>query len=805
MVKRVKTVQESDLRMLGSLARNIQRVLPVTQADIDAAAALGKGWVVWKVFEVSDPLDNMRGGTQLIIRQNSIQPGQNVRRVIFVAGPGGQTVVIRGTDYIVLPDAIANSLSYVKAFGGTEQRNLPDGYIERQFIYMMDGSYLLTDIVPTYDCKVEMDFQTTSTVSQTATYLGVRTGDSVSQGLRFAHITSKVFRVYGFGSAADSADVVADNTRYKFVWNNQRATLTSGNTTVLDETFTDTGTTTDYLAINGWNISGTVSGNIEGIYLYSFKVWNAQGELVADYVPAVQKGTVPVVGFYDTVSETFKTATAGTFAAGGEAVPTPDTPMNIVCNNGVLKSSPNLLNPADSNFVVGATISSAGSTVSSVNNFYTDYYIPVKPNTSYVATGRKSDNTISAYTRICWYDNSKTFISRGSYTVDTVTVNVSPANAAYARITCAPYNSASAITLAQIKEFNWVFQEGTVEPAYMPYGQIYADGTVETINAHGKNLFDVSANLLEQGGIASFDGQNTAASYNYRVRTNGYVPVKPNTVYTASVKDLQIYYLEYEQDKTYTDRRASGFADNTTFTTGANTYFIRLQFRKSDNSDITPSEVTNVQLERGSTATAYEPYYDGGTATAEMLLKIGDYQDEQEILSGAVTRKVGVKVLDGTEAWSNTLYPQADAYRISWTGATATLGTIRYSGLFCTHFEDAGSASTTAPNKVFFANDLNINFPMISDFNTVAKCLQWLADQYAAGTPVIVVYPLATPTTESVAGQTLQVTDGDNVLEITQASMDGLELEAKYNAAVTLTIQEVQDANLDNNVTVTIQ
>jgi hypothetical protein len=80
----------------------------------------------------------------------------------------------------------------------------------------------------------------------------------------------------------------------------------------------------------------------------------------------------------------------------------------------------------------------------------------------------------------------------------------------------------------------------------------------------------------------------------------------------------------------------------------------------------------------------------------------------------------------------------------------------------------------------------------------------WLADQYAAGTPVIIVYPLATPTTESVAGQTLQVTDGDNVLEITQASLDNLELEAKYQAAVSLTIQEVQDANLDPNVQVTI-
>ena len=57
---------------------------------------------------------------------------------------------------------------------------------------------------------------------------------------------------------------------------------------------------------------------------------------------------------------------------------------------------------------------------------------------------------------------------------------------------------------------------------------------------------------------------------------------------------------------------------------------------------------------------------------------------------------------------------------------------------------------------------------------------QYLADQYAAGTPVIVVYPLATPTAESVAGQTLQVADGDNILEITQASLPDLELEAKY-------------------------
>ena len=56
----------------------------------------------------------------------------------------------------------------------------------------------------------------------------------------------------------------------------------------------------------------------------------------------------------------------------------------------------------------------------------------------------------------------------------------------------------------------------------------------------------------------------------------------------------------------------------------------------------------------------------------------------------------------------------------------------------------------------------------------------YLADQYAAGTPVIIIYPLATPTTESVTGQHLQVAQGDNTLEITQASLTGLELEAGY-------------------------
>ena len=57
---------------------------------------------------------------------------------------------------------------------------------------------------------------------------------------------------------------------------------------------------------------------------------------------------------------------------------------------------------------------------------------------------------------------------------------------------------------------------------------------------------------------------------------------------------------------------------------------------------------------------------------------------------------------------------------------------------------------------------------------------QYLADQYAAGTPVIVVYPLAEETTENVTPQTLAIQSGNNTFEITQASLSNLELDVKY-------------------------
>ncbi|MBQ2174781.1 MAG: hypothetical protein II453_06930, partial [Alphaproteobacteria bacterium] len=78
-----------------------------------------------------------------------------------------------------------------------------------------------------------------------------------------------------------------------------------------------------------------------------------------------------------------------------------------------------------------------------------------------------------------------------------------------------------------------------------------------------------------------------------------------------------------------------------------------------------------------------------------------------------------------------------------------------------------------------WAGTAGVNF-VKDDFSTVTEWTNWVKAQYNAGTPVIIVYPLATPTTDSVTGQTLQVQAGNNTLEITQASLNNLTLEAKY-------------------------
>ena len=289
-------------------------------------------------------------------------------------------------------------------------------------------------------------------------------------------------------------------------------------------------------------------------------------------------------------------------------------------------SGVNLANMVAENIDVGKIIYENGSVSNSTVNFVYNKYIPVEAGQNYVLYGRrKSDNIISSYNRICWYDENKGWISRSTYTRDAIGSAVAPNNAKYARFTVAPYDNSDALTLDDVLDFNWTFAKATEEIPYEPY-------TAQTVNV-------------------------------------------------------------------------------------------------------------------------------------EALLGAGNYKDTQEVVSGLIGRKMGVKVLTGQET--------------GWTKSTTRPNTYIEPNLFsdkpinrvgvCSHFivSDDGNALNSPGYLVFGSATVSANFSAPTDLDTVQKFKAWLASRYAAGDPVIVIYPLATPTTEQVQGQALYANKGANTVDST--------------------------------------
>lgn len=161
------------------------------------------------------------------------------------------------------------------------------------------------------------------------------------------------------------------------------------------------------------------------------------------------------------------------------------------------------------------------------------------------------------------------------------------------------------------------------------------------------------------------------------------------------------------------------------------------------------------------------------TASVQNLYAVGDYADTQEIISGTVKRNVGIKVFDGTEGW--VAHTVVGTYRYRFEDKK-----IEKSPFASTHFVYSSKASGEISNGEMMCGAASANaYFRNTDCATLAAFTAWLAEQYAAGTPVIVIYPLIEETTESVAGQALHTVAGTNTVSVT-AEVSPVALEAVY-------------------------
>lgn len=374
-----------------------------------------------------------------------------------------------------------------------------------------------------------------------------------------------------------------------------------------------------------------------------------------------------------------------------DGTPTPDAPVDIMTNNGVLKVSPNLLDPSPSNIVIGESISVQGESATAANNWRTDY-IPVVGGKTYIFYGRrKSDNVISAYNRMNFYTADKTFISpRPSYEQNTPIVATAPSNAAYVRLSSATYNSLNPITRDTFDAFNWIFAAASSEIPYMPYGVVYAGGTHP-----GQNLVDLTA--VTDDYYYDPNGVYTAVA---NARLTDYIPVKSGQTYTVYVKAQQsgtaanVRCNLFDSAKIWKSQSsftvASGAEGVNTITPPENGYL-----RVSANYTGTGAKVdwSTLQIVRGeytlATMPPYEPYIEI-PYTPEVLTITGKNLFNQARFSEDV----------GTTVTYNTFKAPNGTYTFSTNFPGVKQSNLWYTNVFILAGEQQSGAST-ADNGVY--------------------------------------------------------------------------------------------------------
>ena len=244
----------------------------------------------------------------------------------------------------------------------------------------------------------------------------------------------------------------------------------------------------------------------------------------------------------------------------------------------------------------------------------------------------------------------------------------------------------------------------------------------------GRNLFDKDNLTIEIGTISA------TGTFDYsteRLRAY-YIEVDENTTYTVSTSnsDLQIVPYFYNSNKTFLSFDNGWKNFPYTFTTPSNTKYIALLFKNSNN---TPSVgmIGNLQLEKGSSVSDYQPY------------GVGKWYLHKEI---------GKVVLNGSESW----FAEAQRYKLDNIIQGKTFSTLDENNplAYCNGFKWGNGTSSNFVYGAFWYTANGLNLSMQKDENpnttTLANFKTWLESNNQK-----VYYVLATPTITQITYQPL--------------------------------------------------
>lgn len=302
----------------------------------------------------------------------------------------------------------------------------------------------------------------------------------------------------------------------------------------------------------------------------------------------------------------------------------------------------------------------------------------------------------------------------------------------------------------------------------------------------------------EKGGISITTGANEA----YRTKEQGGTCEQLRTQYISCIGDsnyvlsvnkypVQSFISFYDENKNYLTRTSGNQQGGTrTFKTDINAKYMRAQIAHITQDQVYPAIEENVQfaITLGSTALPYEP--NGykipiSSANATTPVYLGEV---------ASTRRVKKLVFTGEESFTQTSdYQQSARFRFKANDARRGEGTYSIDTIISSHYVSAtGFASGTIVQSN--GTDINLTFNMQSStYPDLTTFKNWLAQQYAAGTPITVWYVLATEETgivneplmkigeyaDEVANISIPVTSGGDTLSV-DTTLQPSEVTATY-------------------------
>lgn len=315
---------------------------------------------------------------------------------------------------------------------------------------------------------------------------------------------------------------------------------------------------------------------------------------------------------------------------------------------------------------------------------------------------------------------------------------------------------------------------------YKIYGNMEQTGTPTPENPivpsecgeRTENLFDIS--MVEQGGYNAMSGTTPSKTVtSTRCRYSEIIPLLAPTLSLYCSPNVKINYVWV--DANGKSLGGSGFQKSgDTATAPEQAVSMTFILGLDDDVNCTPSDFYNVNLVAGSTPQPFGyklPLLSGSTPVDiyignEPLRKIGDYADYIDYGTGKIVRQVGKVVLTGTETINgiaDTPYDtKAISYYYSNLGMTDIIGYDKSMTLYpypsygSTHFvtKSHGRNSWTDINdgeigaNGYTVNTRNRYLIFGTSYQTEEEFKQFLANQYANGTPVTIWYVLATPIEE---------------------------------------------------------